>query len=200
MSRRTAALLRAARIAGARGDRDGLRAAAKAWVAEAATEGAWWAGDEARWDGQFDPAEAGLLIIAEEGHSVGVRVGRRLLFADVAPNGEERIRPLKSVPVEELDNFSLRDLGWLRLLTGDLRPLPPPHRGRGKLSGRGRRADRLLRKALLGLANRDASQVAAAMREAASLEKSRRFSFLAYAIGLYARRIGIDPGMTAYDF
>ena len=196
----TAHLERRARIAGARQDRAALRAAAGAWVEAERGTGAWWSGSWTLGICEFEPAEAGLLLLSGQGLALGAGLARRVLFVDANPDGSDRVRPLGRVPPDELSNYALRNLAWQRLLAADWRPVPPLRRGRGLLRGYGRRGYTLAARVLAAFAARDPLAVAAAIRAAAALEGSRRFSLLAYALACQARALGIDPQLPAYAF
>ncbi len=196
----TRRLVRTARAAGARQDRATLRAAAEAWVEAERAAGAWWSGSWTLGICEFEPAEAGLLLLSGQGLALGAGLARRVLFVDGNPDGSDRVRPLGGVPTEELSNYCLRNLAWQRLLAADWRPVPPLRRGRGLLRGYGQRGYTLAAQVLAAFAARDPLAVAAAIRAAAALEGSRRFSLLAYALACQARALGIDPQLPAYAF
>ncbi len=193
-------LLRRARAAGTRRDRAALIEAARAWVETAVTTGAWWTGADTLGICEFEAAEAGLLILSGRGAAIGARLARRVVFVDDGPDGSDRVRPLGTVPPDELSNYALRNLAWQRLLAADWRPVPAQRKGRGVLRGYGRRSYTVAAKVLAAFASRDPADVASAIQSAATLEGSRRFSLFAFALADEARRLGVDPGIGAYDF
>ena len=165
---RTDGLVRTARIAGARQDRAALLAAAGAWVEAERAAGAWWSGSGTLGTCQFEPAEAGLLLLSGQGPTLGAGLARRVLFVDANPDGSDRVRPLGRVPPDELSNYALRNLAWQRLLAADWRPVPPLRRGRGLLRGYGRRGYTLAARVLAAFAARDPVAVADAIEAAAA--------------------------------
>jgi len=197
---RTDRLVRTARVAGHRRDRPALLAAAHVWVDAQVAEGAWWTGLGRLGDGQFEPIEAGMLFLVGRAPAVSAAIARRLVFVDAGPNDTDRVRLLADVPHDELNNYALRSLAWLRLIGVDWRPVPPQRPRYGKLMGFGRRGDTVVREVLAAFAARDQTAIAAAIRSAAAFEGSRRFSLFAFALADEARRLGVDPGIAAYDF
>jgi hypothetical protein len=197
----SAAIIRRARTAGAKRDRIGLRAAAHEWADVQAMEEAWWSLRTGQLGtNRLTPIEAGMLLIAGRGPAVAALIAQRLVFVDPDPAGGDRVRLLAEVPPGELSNYGLRNLAFLRLLRADWRPVPPARPRYGKLSGEGKRGDAMARGVLTAFTGRDRAAIVTAIRAAAAFEKSRRFSLLAFALADEARRLGVDPGIAAYDF
>jgi hypothetical protein len=195
-----AGLVRSARAAGVRRDRAAIVGAARAWVTAQAAEGAWWAGSGQLGDGQFDPIEAGMLFLAGRAPAVSAAIAGRLVFVDAGPDDTDRVRLLTEALPDELDNYALRDLAWLRVMGADWRPLPPQRPRYGRVTGTGRRGDAVVREVLAAFAARDQAAIAVAIGSAGAFEGSRRFSLFAFALAEEAHRLGVDPGIAAYDF
>jgi hypothetical protein len=193
-------VIRAARVAGKRGDRAALISAARAWVDAEARDGVWWAGAGRIGDCRFDGTEAGMLMIAGRGPATSDAIAKRLLWVDANADGSDRVRVLASAPLSELDNYALSKLAWLRLIGTDWRPVPPARPRQGRLSRVGKRNDSVARTVLAAFSARDRVAIAAAIGTAEAFENSRRFSLFGFALAEEARRIGIDLGIAAYAF
>jgi hypothetical protein len=185
-------LLLAARLAGQHQDWLGLDAAVRVWLAGRRAEGAWWAGSGSLSMADFEALDAGMLLLAGEAASVAAAVAARRVVDDELPDGRERRRPFVEVAESELDNYGLRDLAWQRVLRADWRAVPPARPRWGQLLGVGRRGDRVARQILVAFAARDRESIEAAIKAAAALEGSARFSL--FGLAREARRLGIDPG------
>ena len=192
--------VRAARAAGRRKDRAAVTGAARAWLAAIPPDQAWWTGTTRLGDGQFEPVEVGLILLAGQGRTVHDSIARRLVFVDANPDDTDRVRLLVSVPPAELDNYSLRDLACLRLIGADWRPVPAARPAHGRLTGFGRRNDQVARQVIDAFVAAERQAIAAAIQAAAAFEGSRSFSLFGLALADEARRLGIDPGIAIYDF
>lgn len=199
MMANTAPLVLAARVAGKRKDRAALQTAVRGWVAALRAENAWWSKSTSLSIGEFDVLDAAMLMLAGEGRSISASVAARRVVIDEL-DGVERRRRLSWVPETELNNFALRDLAWSRVVGCKWVPVLSQQRRRGSLSGLGRRGDTVARKILTAFAARDRDQIVVAIRAAAKLEGSKRFSLFGFALAEESRRLGIDPGLAAYDF
>jgi hypothetical protein len=200
MMANTAPLVLAARVAGKRKDRAALRTAARGWVDARRAEDIWWAGTKPLTMADFDALDAAMLMLVGEGRSTSASVTARRVVINTPADGPERRRPLAKVPEAELNNYGLRDLAWARVLGSTWEPVAPRHPRRGQLLGVGRKGDAVARKILTAFAARDRDQIVAAIRAAAKLEGSKRFSLFGFALAEESRRLGIDPGLAAYDF
>jgi hypothetical protein len=102
---------RPARAAARKRDRATVEALAGRFVAERN----WWMDEGTLGWARFHPDEAGMMMLSGRGPEIIAAIRRRLLYVDGNPDGSDRVRMFVDTPIEELNNYSLFDLGLRRI-------------------------------------------------------------------------------------